>query len=176
VRFTQQLMVLSLVNAGRDQLWRTDSGRRGTAGRHRKETEMKTTPLLAVLALAAAPALAQETDTATLEAGQAEYMAACAACHGEAADGNGPIATMFRDPVPNLTGLAARNDGQFPMLDVIHIIDGRADVRAHGNPMPVFGARYARDVGTTAGDYGAEQQIRGRVLSLALYLASIQEG
>jgi mono/diheme cytochrome c family protein len=136
---------------------------------------MKMTPLFAVMALVAAPALAQDADPAALESGRAEYLAACAACHGENADGNGPIATMFRSPVPGLTTLAAANEGVFPMLDVIHIIDGRTGVQAHGTPMPTFGARYRREIGDLAGEYGAEQIIRGRVLDLALYLESIQE-
>lgn len=136
---------------------------------------MKITPIAATLILAASSALAQESDPAALESGRGEYLAACAACHGENADGQGPIAGMFRDPVPDLTGLAARNDGVFPMLTVIHIIDGRTGVRAHGNPMPIFGARYRREIGDFAGDYGAEQQIRGRILDLALYIESIQK-
>jgi mono/diheme cytochrome c family protein len=136
---------------------------------------MKITSLFVAMALGAAPALAQDSDPAAIESGRAEYLAACAACHGENADGNGPIAAMFRDPVPGLTTLAAGNEGVFPMLDVIHIIDGRTGVRAHGTPMPTFGARYRRELGDLAGDYGTEQIVRGRVLDLALYLASIQE-
>jgi hypothetical protein len=58
---------------------------------------------------------------------------------------------------------------------VVHIIDGRTDVQAHGTPMPTFGARYRREIGDLAGEYGAEQIVRGRVLDLALYLESIQE-
>ena len=136
---------------------------------------MKITPLFAVTVFLAAPALAQDADPAAIDSGRTEYLAACAACHGEDADGNGPIATMFRDPVPGLTRLAADNEGVFPMLDVIHIIDGRTGVPAHGTPMPTFGARYRREIGDLAGDYGAEQMVRGRVLDLALYLESIQE-
>jgi hypothetical protein len=80
----------------------------------------------------------------------------------------------FRDPVPDLAGMAKRNGGVFPMLDVIRAIDGRAVVRGHGSPMPVFGDRFRADV---SGDaiMDAEAIARGRVLELALYLQSIQE-
>lgn len=108
-------------------------------------------------------------------AGKAEYMAACAACHGEAADGNGPIASMFREKVPDLTGLAARNDGEFPFLDVFHVVDGRSAIRAHGNPMPVFGNRYQVDAEHGNNIFGAESLVRARVTELVLYLQSIQQ-
>lgn len=103
--------------------------------------------------------------------GQEEYLSACAACHGEAADGNGEIATMFKDRVPDLTGIAKHNDGVFPLLKVIQAIDGRAVIRGHGNPMPVFGNRYRAEAGNAV--LGAEALTRGRVLELALYLQSI---
>lgn len=107
--------------------------------------------------------------------GHQEYIASCAACHGEAADGNGPIATMFKTPVPNLTQIAKGNDGVFPVLKVIQIIDGRTGVRGHGNPMPLFGRRFGNEASDQAGTYGAEMIVRARVLDLALYLQSIQK-
>lgn len=134
--------------------------------------------LAATGVLGATAVLAQEA-TEEFALGRQEYLAACAACHGEAADGNGEIATMFRDPVPDLTGIARRNDGVFPVLEVIQTIDGRSVVRGHGNPMPVFGQRYrssACDSDAMLGaDLGAEAIARGRVLELALYLQSIQD-
>lgn len=120
----------------------------------------------------AVPALAQDQEFAT---GHGEYLAACAACHGENADGNGPIATMFTSPVPDLRKISARNEGVFPLLDVFHIIDGRTEVKAHGNPMPVFGNRYEAEAEETVGPYGSETLVRARVLELVYYLQSIQE-
>ncbi|WP_294608312.1 c-type cytochrome [Roseovarius sp.] len=108
------------------------------------------------------------------ELGKQEYMDACAACHGASAAGDGPLAELMTVPVPALTGLAAANDGVFPMLDVIYSIDGRQGTRGHGYPMPVWGKRFAKDVENT-GPYGAETLIRGRVLSIAYYLESIQK-
>ncbi|MRU15046.1 cytochrome c [Roseovarius sp. A21] len=120
-----------------------------------------------LLALGLMPAAADEM-------GQAEYMNSCATCHGESADGNGPLAELMTVPVPPLTNLSAQNDGIFPMLRVIHTIDGRPGIKGHGYPMPVWGKRFQADV-ENAGPYGAETLVRGRVLSLALYLESIQE-
>jgi mono/diheme cytochrome c family protein len=106
--------------------------------------------------------------------GKAEYMNACASCHGAEAAGDGPLAELMTVEVPALTGLAAANDGTFPLLDVIQTIDGRQGTRGHGYPMPVWGTRFSKET-ETPGPYGAEAVIRGRILSLAYYLESLQE-
>jgi len=130
--------------------------------------------LLAAVLVAGAEGVAAE-DRDEFAAGKSEYMAACAACHGEAADGNGPIATMFKSRVPDLRKIAAANDGVFPFLDVFHVVDGRTAVRAHGNPMPVFGNRYTAEAEEHGTLFGTETQARARVTELVLYLQSIQE-
>jgi len=106
--------------------------------------------------------------------GKDEYMNSCATCHGEMAKGAGPLAELMTVPVPSLTNLSAQNDGVFPMLRVIHTIDARPGIKGHGYPMPVWGKRFEADA-EGAGPYGSETLIRGRILSLALYLESIQE-
>ena len=124
-----------------------------------------------VAALFAAPLSAQET----LAAGEVEYMQACASCHGNGGTGDGPLAQLMTVAVPDLTTISARNDSVFPLLHMIMTIDGRTGIRGHGYPMPVWGDRYAAEIGDAAGTYGAEVRIRGRVLVLAEYLESIQQ-
>jgi mono/diheme cytochrome c family protein len=130
--------------------------------------------LAATGVLCATAVLAQDASD-EYAAGREEYLVACAACHGEKADGNGEIATMFKDRVPDLTGIAKRNDGTFPLLKVIQSIDGRAVIRGHGNPMPVFGNRYRAAANGEGAILGTEAIARGRVLELALYIQSMQE-
>lgn len=138
-------------------------------------TRMKSLSIAAISGLlAASPAVSGSPDD-EFAIGKGEYMAACAACHGEAADGNGPIAQMFKNRVPDLTGLAARNDGVFPFLDVFHVVDGRSAVRAHGNPMPVFGNRYQIEAEHENNIFGSESLVRARISELVLYLQSIQK-
>lgn len=127
--------------------------------------------ILAALALGGVASAQTAEDE--FAAGRAEYLAACAACHGEALDGNGPIAIMFSGKVPRLTRLAAENDGKFPTLAVFQTIDGRTKIKAHGDPMPLFGNRYTRESG--AGVYGSEMAVRARILELVYYLQSVQE-
>ncbi len=135
---------------------------------------MKLPVTVAVCALSASIAIPTQA-LAEFEAGEAEYTVSCAACHGEAADGNGPIASMFAGAVPNLTQIAARNDGAFPTLEVFQVIDGRTQIKGHGDPMPLFGNRYKAESLEIAGPYGAERLARARLLELVLYLQSIQQ-
>ncbi|WP_233192999.1 c-type cytochrome [Acidimangrovimonas sediminis] len=110
------------------------------------------------------------------EIGKTLYMTYCAACHGETAKGDGDMASVMTIPATNLTLLAKKNDGTFPMLKVIHIIDGRTGIRAHGGPMPIFGQTFS-DTHDQAqpGDYTAVLETRGRILSLAMYLETLQQ-
>ena len=118
--------------------------------------------------LAAPAALAQDTD-----AGQGLYLQYCATCHGADGTGKGPLTELMTVSVPDLTRLAADNEGAFPMLDVIHVIDGRTGLRAHGGPMPVYGQVF--DQGAEGPmSFGSVLETRGRILSLALYLEAIQ--
>lgn len=128
-----------------------------------------TAPILA-LALAAA-ALPVRAD----DIGQQLYTNYCATCHGATGHGNGVVAEFLTVPVPDLTTIAARNDGAFPMLAVIHIIDGRTGVRPHGDRMPVWGDAFSETVDPGTTGYGSVIETRGRVMSLALYLESIQQ-
>lgn len=123
----------------------------------------------AVLAATTLGAVAQE------DLGKSEFLVACAICHGESGRGNGPFAEVLNIAVPGLTGLTAANDGVFPFLDTLMIIDGRTGVRGHGGPMPIWGDRYEAAAEQIAGTYGAEAIARGRLLSLVYYIESIQD-
>jgi mono/diheme cytochrome c family protein len=96
------------------------------------------------LVLLAGLALATSLPAAADPVGQQEYMVACAICHGESGRGDGPFAPLLHITTPGLTGLAAANDGVFPFLDVLMVVDGRTGVRAHGDSaMPIWGSRFA---------------------------------
>jgi mono/diheme cytochrome c family protein len=103
--------------------------------------------------------------------GRGIYLRACAACHGEAAHGDGPAASALRTPPPDLTLLAQRAGGAFPRGDVIAVITGDRTLPAHGTrEMPIWSARFGSGTGTAAAAFDA----RRRLELLADYLASIQ--
>ena len=113
--------------------------------------------------------------------GSAEYEYSCLSCHGVGGRGDGPMAEYLTVKPSDLTAISKNNDGVFPLLDVFMVIDGRTTVGPHGVrqtegwEMPVWGARYQKEIGDTYGPYGAEQVIRARILELVFYIQSIQQ-
>jgi len=97
----------------------------------------------------------------------------CAACHGPGAEGDGPAAASLNKPVPDLTQIAANNEGVFPFRDVRSVIDGRWDVEAHGTKMmPVWG--YEFWVAGDAGNFN-EASVRKILDGLVEYIESVQQ-
>ncbi len=121
-------------------------------------------------AMLAAPANAQD-----MAIGETLYQQYCATCHGMSGEGDGPLGEIISVQIPDLTQLSTRNDGAFPMLKVIHIIDGRTGLRGHGGPMPTYGAIFTQDAVAARDPIGAAIEARGRVMSLAEYLMTIQK-
>ncbi len=107
-----------------------------------------------------------------------EFLNSCASCHGVDGKGAGFLTRLFRGVDPgDLTLLAAENGGTFPLDRVFRVIDGRAEVAAHGpRQMPVWGDRYmARTMTDWGPDALNERRVENRVYALAHYLQSIQE-
>jgi mono/diheme cytochrome c family protein len=130
--------------------------------------------LLAVFLLGVpAAALAQDAGI-----GENLYNQYCATCHGTSGAGDGPLTEIMLEKPADLRKLAAENKadpGVFPMLRVIQVIDGRTGIRAHGGPMPTYGSIFMAETIGEREKMGAVLETRGRILSLALYLESIQE-
>ena len=97
------------------------------------------------------------------------YKAYCASCHGVTGKGNGPMAPWLKMQPSDLTRIAARNGGSFPLTRVEHIISGEeALARGHSTGgMPVWGPVFSQV--TRDQDFG-----RVRIDSLARYLRDIQ--
>ena len=98
------------------------------------------------------------------------FRAYCASCHGTNAQGHGPAAAALRATVPDLTLIARRNGGEFPVDRVRRIITGDHVLASHGSrEMPVWGPIF----------HQVEADIdRGnvRMENLIKYLESIQAG
>jgi mono/diheme cytochrome c family protein len=108
--------------------------------------------------------------------GSDEYRISCLSCHGVGGRGDGPVAKFMTLKPTDLTALAKNNGGEYPYLRVFLMIDGREDVAAHGErAMPVWGARYRKDMEPTYGPFGGEEVIHGRILELVYYIQSLQQ-
>jgi mono/diheme cytochrome c family protein len=131
--------------------------------------------VLAVLAIVAVRTSSAQFAAVTLEdySGAELFERFCASCHGSGARGNGPVASSLNTAVPDLTVIASRNGGEFPVSLVRDVIDGRGiDVQAHGTrTMPVWGYEFWVEEG---GDVVAQTAVRNAIAKIVDYLRSIQ--
>ena len=101
--------------------------------------------------------------------GPALYRAYCAVCHGTDAKGSGPMAKALKKAPGDLTHIAARNGGEFPLARVRNVISGEEVLSSgHGTrEMPVWGPIFSQ--------VGPDQDLgRVRIDNLARYLESLQ--
>ena len=159
---------LIFVMSRRSQISDRENWKRAQVRRFDMNIRFLSVAAIAATAMSVMPAFSQNT-----EIGEEGYRQYCATCHGQTGKGDGAMAEMLTDSIPDLTQLSANNDGVFPMLNVIHVIDGRTGLRGHGGPMPVYGALFDEQA-VSPGPYGGPLYVRGRVLSLAYYLEQIQ--
>ena len=84
---------------------------------------------------------AKETPLINSIQGPALSKAYCASCHGADAKGNGPMAKSLKVKPADLTRIAARNGGTFPLMRIERIISGEEQPPSgHGtSEMPVWG-------------------------------------
>jgi mono/diheme cytochrome c family protein len=108
--------------------------------------------------------------------GKREFESNCASCHGLNGKGGGPVTEFLTKSPPDLTQLARKNGGVFPIARLYEVIEG-AEVPAHGGrEMPVWG----RDYRTKAAEYymdvpyDSEAYVRTRLLALLEYLNRMQ--
>ncbi|MEZ5675657.1 MAG: cytochrome c [Thalassovita sp.] len=131
---------------------------------------MKTITFAPVVLLALAGAApAQEA-----EIGRALYVKHCATCHGQAANGNGPMAPALVVQPKDLTRLSAENNGEFPLLRVVRRIDGREPLVSHGSAMPVYGEFFEGDDTALKTASGQPVLVSRAIADLVAYLLSLQ--
>ena len=133
--------------------------------------------IAAVMVASNAASRAADTDM-----GKSEYLASCATCHGADAKGKGPLSSELRVAPTDLTILAKKNNGVFPVKAIYEIIDGRQPVLGHGTrDMPIWGNRYTPSQiqqairGPLDLTYDPEFIVRTRILAIIDYLNRIQE-
>lgn len=127
--------------------------------------------LIASLILPLAACLPQKEPVPT---GAEDFASYCAGCHGSSAKGDGPAAATLDKAPADLTRLAARNHGKFPMTRVMSKIWGYTRA-PDGTVMPRFAPLLETDemVLFDGGD-GIATPTPLRLVQLAEYLATIQ--
>ena len=125
-------------------------------------------PVIAVLALhACAPT--------TANTGRAIYVDKCSVCHGPTGKGDGVLASELVTPPADLTRIAARRDGVWPMLEVMGIIDGYSTRYLPGTEMPIYDEFLQGNLVTFDTGNGIRQRTPAGLLAVAQYLETIQD-
>ena len=112
-----------------------------------------------------------------LELGRNDFLSYCAACHGVGGKGDGTVAEYLTLAASDLTQLKKMNAGSFPRERIQNVIDGRAEVKVHGErDMPVWGDWFKFEAGASVAGKGAtEEVVTERINALVTYIESIQE-
>lgn len=141
---------------------------------------MKFISLIAILAIIAAFAVAQQNQSAPTikrvpisntpsNSGKEMFNSYCAVCHGTDAKGSGPAASAMKTVPTDLTGLAKKNDGKYPASHVAAVIRGQASTPSHGSQdMPIWGPLFSSI------DQGRQGQVHQRVANLVAYVEGLQ--
>lgn len=138
----------------------------------------KTLLLLSGLAWAlfALPAAAQQANTLQAEFGAVTYQFYCKSCHGEGGKGDGPAAASLSTKPADLTTLAARNGGTFPVQRVTAAIDGRVEVVGHLDlAMPPWAQLFAHEFQAFPEGTVVNALIERRIAHIVAYIEFLQE-
>jgi mono/diheme cytochrome c family protein len=123
------------------------------------------------LCVAATSALAQPK----VDLGKREFDSKCAVCHGTDGKGGGPYAEQLKRALPDLTTMARRNGGVFPVSRTYEAIEGAG--KGHGTrDMPVWGLDYTIQAAEALPElpYNQAVYVRTRIMALLEYLNQIQ--
>ncbi len=106
--------------------------------------------------------------------GERLFMENCVMCHGATGTGNGPAAAGLTTQPADLTKIADRRNGVWPMLEVMSIIDGYAKRTNPREDMPIItGLSEGPMVDFDTGN-GRIVPAPARLIALANYLEDIQ--
>ncbi len=137
---------------------------------------MQLRELLATVAVGATCAMSTAAlAQAKADIGKREYESKCATCHGLDGKGKGPYADQLKNPLPDLTTMARRNGGIFPVSRTYETIEGAG--KGHGTrDMPVWGLDYTVQATEVLPDMPVNQAqfVRTRIMSLLEYLTKLQ--
>jgi len=130
---------------------------------------------IGAIAIAAAFFWAGPGQGQDVDQGGEYFLGYCAACHGETAQGGGPMSKILTVTPPDLTGLAARNGGVFPFARVVYRIDGRDPLAAHGGVMPIFGDLFEGETAAMKSETGQPILVGRGIADLVAWLEAVQE-
>jgi mono/diheme cytochrome c family protein len=128
-------------------------------------------------AVLAATCVTAEDQVNPGEQAKIDFVNYCASCHGVGGTGDGPVAKELKSQPSDLTVLTKNNDGHFPYLRLLRVIEGDGSsseryLRAHGSrEMPVWGEVFRREGGSCTSYADAQ----AKIMNIVGYIAFIQQ-
>ena len=121
------------------------------------------------------PLLLMGTSVEMTDAGKVLFEENCLSCHGPDGKGDGPSAADLNTPPADLTRIAARRDGVWPMLEVMAILDGYNRNTLPREDMPVFENFLDNEMSEFDTGNGVPTLVPTKLIEIVYYLESIQD-
>ena len=121
------------------------------------------------------PLLLMGTSFEMTDAGKVLFEENCLSCHGPDGKGDGPSAADLNTPPVDLTRIAARRDGVWPMLEVMTILDGYNRNTLPREDMPVFENFLDNEMSEFDTGNGVPTLVPTKLIEIVYYLESIQD-
>ena len=122
----------------------------------------------------------QDKVSQKIKSGKAEFEATCAICHGSDAKGRGSFTLFMTKPVPDLTSITKRNNGEFPFMRLYEMMNGPGEIPGHAiREMPIWSEYYKDQAPKELGPFYNYSDVvafvNTKTMSLLAYVASLHE-
>jgi hypothetical protein len=121
------------------------------------------------------PLLVMGSSVEMTKAGRVLYKENCVSCHGTDGKGDGPLAAGLNTPPADLTKIAARRDGIWPILEVMSILDGYYRNTLPREDMPVFESFLDNEMSEFDTGNGVLTLVPTKLIEIVYYLESLQD-
>lgn len=103
------------------------------------------------------------------------YVENCVSCHGSTGQGDGPVATSLSTKPADLTKIAARRDGVWPMLEIMSILDGYSRNTLPREDMPVFENFLDNEMVEFDTGNGVNMLVPAKLIDIVNFLETLQD-
>jgi hypothetical protein len=99
----------------------------------------------------------------------------CIACHGRTGRGDGPASKGLATQPADLTKIAERRDGVWPILEIMSILDGYFENTNQREGMPIFENLLDNDMIESDTGNGLTLLVPSKLVEVVIYLETLQD-